>query len=433
QKALSKKNTDLVQTAIARTAPSGFQDVYEDSSGRRKLGAYSQIPGYNNLYAIVEKDAEAAFLAITRNYYSATLWALLFTFMAILLSFVGAGSATRSIRDLVTVTREIASGNFTARALPRSKDEIAELGTSVNHMAGRITALLSNEVEKARYEKELETARMVQSTFFPKQDVRLGPLTATGYYQPATECGGDLWGHYKVDEHRQLLFIADVMGHGAPAALVTAIGYAICQAVASILVDEPNLNSSPSKLLERLNMIIYDAVEGKISMTFFAAMLDFSTGVMTYANAGHNFPVIMTRNPDDARVGKAAKAKPASAYIIPLQLQGTPLGIDRAAEFKEKQTSICAGDLIFLFTDGLIENQLPEGKPMGRKNLIEMLAQWGDQDCFGVKKSALDAATALFGSTNLNDDVTIVVAEIDKNWSKGDSAIETTLVTANNA
>lgn len=413
------KTLPLAAAALSRVAPSGFQDVYLDLRGKERLGAYSQIPGYPNLFVLVQKDAEAAFLVISRNYYSAILWAALFTLISVMLSYIGAGNATGSIRELLVVTREIASGNFSARVRPRTTDEIAELGVSVNHMAAKITDLLSSQVEKARYEKELETARMVQSTFFPKQDVREGPLTVTGFYQPATECGGDLWGHYRVDDTRQLVFIADAMGHGAPSALVTAIGYATCQAVATILVDEPGLNSSPSVLLKRLNRIIFDAVEGKISMTFFAALLDFGEGTITYSNAGHNFPVILTGNAQDERLSKQAKGKEANAHIIPLQLQGTPLGVDRLAEFKEKTVKMVAGDRIFFFTDGLIENHYDNQQPMGRKNLLDLLGKCGDSDCFSIKQSALDAAVNLFGSTNLADDITIVVAEIDPNWGKG--------------
>jgi phosphoserine phosphatase RsbU/P len=415
----SLKGSPLARSAVSRVTPSGFQDVYKDAGGVEKLGAFSQVTGYPNLFVLVEKDANAAFKVIDRSYYSATLWAILFTLVAVMASLLGAGTATKSIKDLLAVTKEISTGNFSARVQLQTTDEIAELGSSVNHMAGKITELMSNQVEKARFEKELETARMVQSTFFPKKDVQEGPLSVTGYYQPATECGGDLWGHYQVSDSKQIVFIADAMGHGAPAALVTAIGYATCQAVATILKDEPSMNASPGKLLERLNRIIYDAVEGKISMTFFGILIDFEAGTATFANAGHNFPVVMTNNNEDGRLSKQAKAKAANAYILPLQLQGTPLGVDREAEYKEKTIKIAAGDRIFFFTDGLIENQLVGQEPMGRKNLLEALSQFGNQDIHNIKQNMLDFATKTFGSVNLADDVTIVVAEISKDWVAG--------------
>jgi serine phosphatase RsbU (regulator of sigma subunit) len=406
----------LASSALSRTAPSGFQDGYKDPRGRERLGAFAQISNYPDLFVLLERDAEAAFLIITRSYYSAFLWAALFTLIAVLASLLGAKSATQSIRDLLNITREFAAGNFNARVHPRTNDEIAELGMSVNHMAGKITELLSTQVEKARYEKELETARMVQSTFFPKKDITHEHLKVTGYYQPATECGGDLWGHYDVSSTKQLVFIADAMGHGAPAALVTAIGYATCQAVATILKDEPNINSSPSKLLERLNTIICEAVDCKISMTFFAILIDFETGVATFANAGHNFPVIMTNNDSDPRLGKQSKSKKSSTYTLSLQLRGTPLGVERDSTYTEKTIVMMPGDRIFLFTDGLIENHYPNNAPIGRKALLDYLSAEGSGSYLTIKEKVLNAATNHFGSTNLADDVTIVVAEISKDW-----------------
>ncbi|MCX6126404.1 MAG: HAMP domain-containing protein, partial [Proteobacteria bacterium] len=163
------KGSPLARVAMSNNSPSGFQDLYVNRHGKERLGAYSQINGYPGLYVLVDRDADAAFMVITKSYYSAFLWASLFTLISVMLSFLAAGSATKSIRELLTVTREISNGNFSARVQPRSRDEIAELGLSVNHMAGKITSLLTSQVERARYEKELETARMVQSTFFPKQ------------------------------------------------------------------------------------------------------------------------------------------------------------------------------------------------------------------------------------------------------------------------
>jgi serine phosphatase RsbU (regulator of sigma subunit) len=424
-KKVNIKKSSVVKSALSRFSPSGFDDLYVDRFGKERLGAYSQVAGYPDLFVIVERDANVAFAAVAKSYYTALLWAALFTLAAMLLSFIGAGSSTRSIKELLAVTKDIAAGNFSSRVQPRTKDEIAELGLSVNNMAGKITELMSSQVEKARFEKELETAKMVQSTFFPRQDINLGPLKVTGYYQPATECGGDLWGHYPVGASKQLVFIADAMGHGAPAALVTAIGYATCQAVATILIDEPHINHSPSKLIERTNKIIFDAVQGKISMTFFAALIDFKEGTITYANAGHNFPVILTDDKTDERIPKASKAKTFNSYAISLKQQGTPLGVDRNSVYEEKSMQIKAGDRIFLFTDGLIENQSALGETLGRKRLIELLQDNGAKSCHEIKSIALESATSIFGSTNLADDVTIVVAEISKKWSKdGDTSGE---------
>src|SRR5690606_8304203 len=105
------------------------------------------------------------------------------------------------------------------------------------------------------------------------------------------------------------------------------------------------------------NRIIYEAVEGKISMTFFASVLDTRRGVLTFANAGHNFPVLLPAEKDDPRGGKMPRSLAKFGDIAPisLKLMGTPLGMDPKAKYRDQTMELKPGDKIFYFTDGLIE------------------------------------------------------------------------------
>ncbi len=406
----------LVRTALGESNPSGFENEYRHANGNRRLGAYFKLPRYD-LTLLVEQDAEAAYLALKKNLLSTALWAGLFVLIAIMFSFLGATGITRGLREVTMATGRIAAGDLLYQIKPRSKDEVGVLAHSVNHMAGKITGLMQSQVDKARFEKELETAKMVQSTFFPKSDINRPELHLTGFYQPASECGGDLWGHYTIDEGIEFVFIADAMGLGAPAALVTAIAYSTTMAVADIVRDRSDFQDSPAKILERLNRIIFEAVQGKISMTFFAAIFDFKQGLVTYANAGHNFPVIIPANPEDPR---AAKQRPTSkksdARPISLKLAGNPLGIAETASFKEQTLALAPGDKFFFFTDGLIECTAPNGEAWGRKHLLEHVAETSSLIPTEMKDQLLGRAFGFFANHPLDDDVTVVVAEINKAW-----------------
>ncbi len=410
----------LIKKALSRRSPSGFLSIFNDNEQNVKIGSFAQVPGRIPLYIIIERDRNAAFQVITRMYVTAALWGALILLLATMASFLAAGSVTKPLRELVSATKKIAAGDFTVQLRPQSNDEVAELGHSVNNMANRIEHLMTSEVEKARFEKELETAKLVQSTFFPKKDIVGTNLSVTGNYQPATECGGDLWGHYHIRNGVELVFIADAMGHGAPAALVTAIAYACCKSVASILDEQVILNPSPAVLLRRLNTIILDAVDGKISMTFFAALFDFNSGEITYANAGHNFPFILTENKADPRLGNKSKSSrsdsPTSA--ITLTLMGNPLGVQREGDYQEKTISMAAGDKIVFFTDGLIENTQHGKPPFTRKMLLESVCRNGDKEIEAIKENIFASGYKIFGQENLQDDVTVVVAQISKTWSK---------------
>jgi phosphoserine phosphatase RsbU/P len=412
------KQNNLLKKALTRREPSGFVDKFLDHTDREKIGSFSQLPGNLPFVVIVERDRAAAFQVVSRVYFSSALWGLLILLLATLMGYLSAGSITKNLRNLVAATYRIATGDFSVRLQPKTRDEVALLSHSVNNMASKIQTLMTSEVEKARFEKELETARLVQSTFFPKHDIKRPHLLLTGSYQPATECGGDLWGHYTIREDVELVFIADAMGHGAPAALVTAIAYAICQSVSKMLTETAGIDASPSQLLNRLNQIIYSAVGGKITMTFFAGLIDFRRGTMTYANAGHNFPFILSANKDDTRLSAAVKraAGSNSTYPITLTLKGNPLGGAPDNEYTEKTMTLVAGDKIVFFTDGLIENCHKGNEPLGRKALIETACSVGLNDPSAIRSALENRGSEIYGTAQLADDVTIVIAEISKQW-----------------
>ncbi len=405
----------LVKSALSGTSPSGFENEYRDTNNRRRLGAYFRLPQFD-LAILVEKDAEAAYQALKASTLSTGLWSIFFILIAIMFSFVGANGITKSLRAVTFATSRIASGDFKHLIEPSSQDEVGALGEAINHMSKKIVDLLHAQVDKARFEKELETAKMVQGTFFPKADIKIGAMSVTGFYQPASECGGDLWGHFTIDEGVEFVFIADAMGHGAPAALVTAMAYSTTMTIADIIKNEPTFRDSPAKILDRLNRIIFEAVRGTISMTFFASVIDLRRGVLTFSNAGHNFPLLIPPNPGDPRGGKSKIAK-GGIQPISLKLMSTPLGMDLDTKYREQSIDLKAGDKIFYFTDGLIECSSPKGEVWGRKYLVEQVTEAAKHGAEEMKDDVLAAAFSFFAQKPLDDDVTVVVAEISKTWA----------------
>ena len=405
----------LLKNALSGNRPSGFEQLYKDGKGKDKVGAYARLQRYP-LVLVIEQDANAATQAVKKTLISTSLWAGLFILMAVMFSFLASSQITKGLRAVTYATGRIAAGDFEHKVPPGSQDEVGALGAAVNNMSRKIVHLMASQVDQARVEKELETAKMVQSTFFPRAAINLSTVRVSGFYTPASECGGDLWGHYTISDGIEFIFIADAMGHGAPAALVTAMAYSTTMTVADIIKHEPSFRDSPGSILERLNRIIYEAVQGSISMTFFASIVDTNKGVLTYANAGHNFPVVVPTSPTDPRLGKTSKDPSKSSNIQPisLKLMGTPLGMDRNSQYKERTIDLVAGDKLFFFTDGLIECTSPKGDAIGRKHLLADVSTFAhlppEEMVSAIKKRAFD----FFAGQALADDITIVVAEIDK-------------------
>ncbi len=393
--------------------PSGFIEEFKNSTDRRRVGSYARLPKFGTTI-LIEQDLESAYEETFRNLINTGLWAVLFILIAIMMAFVGSSSITKGLREVTLATIKIASGDFNYRIFPKTSDEVGALGHSINNMSDRIIQLMQAQVAQVRYEQELETAKMVQSTFFPKKDIQSPFTNITGFYTPASECGGDLWGHFRIDDYREFVFVADAMGHGAPAALVTAMAYSVVMTISDILKDvRSNQVIEPYQVLEKINNIIYYAVEGTISMTAFVMMFDHQKGIVTYANAGHNFPLIVPLSPEDARFPKSkAQSKKFSRNATQIQAVGTLLGISANSQYKQATMEIVVGDKLVLYTDGLIECRSPQGQQWGRKNLTECLLKNIDLEAKLLKDKIVQTAFEFYKKNPLADDITVVVVDI---------------------
>jgi len=429
----SMTSSPLVAKALRAKSGTGAEpeiDMLTDYKYEKGVfvGAYARVPKYDGLTVIVQRDRKKAYATLEEARMEAGLWGVLFFLMAVMLSYLGASQITKGLVQVTKATNRIASGDFSYRLQPKTRDEVGILGHAVNTMSERIVGLMKTQVDKAKIEQELETAKMVQSTFFPKHDIVAGPVKLAGFYQPATQCGGDLWGHFTVRPGVELAYIADAMGHGAPAALVTAMAYSTCMTISDLMRDNPQLSGSPAKLLDRMNRIILEAVGGSISMTAFVVLIDTNTGKMTYSNAGHNFPAIVPLNADDHR-SKKKKEGATKPSPISLQLRGVPLGIDAGAEFVEKTIDLVAGDRIFMFTDGLIECSSPQGTVWGRKIMLEEIVEVATsiKDCGSaeMRDEITRRAFSFFGNIPLADDVTVLVIELSKSWTASETSDQT--------
>lgn len=406
------KNYGLVMKALAEKQPQGFSDRYRGAgSSQEWLGAYFRIPRYD-LVVIAQQDRKVAYSDIDESVLSAFKWGGLFLALAVLVSYLGAEGVTKKMRMVTAATQRIAAGDFNTRLGLRSQDEVGVLSASVDAMANRIQFLLQAQVRQAERDRDLETARAVQETLFPKKTRHQDVLVVSGFSIPASETGGDWWGHYSTGDGVEYVFVADAMGHGVPAALVTAVAYSSCMTLAHMLA-EANQIYSPGEILERVNRVLYEAVEGTISMTFFCLMVDYHEGKITFANAGHNFPVLIPADPDDDRIKRKSRTLKSISdrYPLSLRVSGTILGVEKDVSFKEKSLELRPGDKFFLFTDGLVECKSPSGGMWGRKVMLEKVMARCDLPPEELVESIKVDAFGFFQNVPREDDLTIVAAE----------------------
>ena len=222
-------------------------------------------------------------------------------------------------------------------------------------------------------------------------------LNFSHVYKPALSVSGDFFDVHNLGESTAGVFIADVMGHGARSALVTAILYTMLQGLEQKVQD-------PARLLELINQrfsSIAVRTDEMLFVTAFYMLLDTRTGTMHYASAGHPAPLVVSRSKHSVR---------------PLLNEGefgSGLGLQPDGQYTFRSAPLVDGDSIVLFTDGVTEAMSPQGEEFGEERLSEILLNAIDRGGESDLTQVVVAELHSFMNTELaQDDICIVSAEI---------------------
>jgi serine phosphatase RsbU (regulator of sigma subunit) len=200
--------------------------------------------------------------------------------------------------------------------------------------------------ERERIEQELRVARLIQQTLLPKHVPDLPGYQLAAYYQPAREVGGDFYDFLELDNGHLGLVVGDVTDKGVPAAIVMATTRTMLRASAQRL-------DSPGEVLKRVNDVIVRDIPPNMFITCLYAILDLQTGLLRYANAGHDLPYRRRRTSNG---GGGAEE---------LRATGMPLGLLPGMSYEEKEIVLERGDSVLFYSDGLVEAHDPQRDMFG--------------------------------------------------------------------
>ena len=203
--------------------------------------------------------------------------------------------------------------------------------------------------ERERIEQELRVARLIQQTLLPKHVPDVAGYQLAAYYQPAREVGGDFYDFLELDEDHLGLVVGDVTDKGVPAAIVMATTRTMLRASAQRL-------DSPGEVLKRVNDVIVRDIPPNMFITCLYAILDLKSGVLRYANAGHDLPYRRRSTSHGAGGGGGAEE---------LRATGMPLGLLPGMSYEEKEIILQRGDTVLFYSDGLVEAHDPHREMFG--------------------------------------------------------------------
>jgi len=387
----------LFEKAAASATLSGAAE-FSLESGERFLGSYFK-PGFGItvLARTPWKIAMAATYAVREKFILIGAMAI---GGAILFALLFAKSISSPIQSLYEATREVASGNFNLRLSSSSSDEIGALTGSFEVMSRKIVELIEERMKQVQLENELAITSTLQKNLFPPTSMTIGPVRVESFYKAAAQCGGDWWGYF-TSGGRLCVMIADATGHGLPSALITAAARSCFSVMYKLAQEDPEFSFSPAAMLEYANRVINEAAHGNIMMTFFVATIDLQAGEMVYSSAGHNPPWLFQRN------GGSFKLK---SLVAKGQRLGEAMDF---RDFEEVKVPINPGDILFTYTDGLLEGKNPGGEQYGKKRSRKMIESTLSQG----PREVVDQLIADFmqhnGDKMLDDDVTLAVVQFN--------------------
>ncbi len=244
-------------------------------------------------------------------------------------------------------------------------------------------------IEKERVQKELQIARSIQQSFLLNEPMQINKLETAFKNIPSSEVGGDYYDIIKRDDNCTIFTINDIAGHGIPASLLMST-------FRTHFVYQITKNKSIYETIASVNDLLARTTDAKHFVTSFTCLLDTGAMRLSYINAGHNPPFIIRGD-----------------ETIKLDRRSIAVGWFPDVQFKEVEEPLFPGDLMVLYTDGIIEAETPSGQDFGLKRFIDLVRLHGHQSAQQLKETVIQQLQAFVGCPSYVDDITFIIIKLD--------------------
>ncbi len=300
-----------------------------------------------------------------------------------------------AVDDLSGAARQIAAGNFAWRTPVRSKDQLGDLSCNFNEMVIALEGLRKQEAAALRLESELQVARSVQEFLFPQVAPVVRSATVAGRTRAARTVGGDLYDFFDLGKGGIGILCADISGKGIPAALMMANLQAVARAHLGNTIDI--VAPRAGHFVEALNQELTGRFGDNRYATLFWAEYNADTSVLTYVNAAHPSPIVIS----------------SAGEIERLDSDSFPIGMFANARYTAKEIQIRPGSRVVIFSDGVTDAQNRVEQEFGEERLIACCRTLAAAiNAEGVADGLMNAVAEWSSGTDPFDDTTVVVVDV---------------------
>ncbi len=265
--------------------------------------------------------------------------------------------------------------------------DFADLQITIDRTLSHMTEwreALSSRDKLVALQNELNVASQIQQSILPTEFPKGSGYEIYASMEPARNVGGDFFDVLTLDAGMVGLAIADVSDKGVPAALFMMSSRTLLKGSA-IGIGEPG------QVLSEVNDLLHEDNDTGMFVTILYAVYSSSTGELTYANGGHNSPLLVHAD--------------GTSSLLPLT-GGIALGVVPELEYQQQTVRLAPGEFVFLYTDGVTEAMNAEGEEFGVERLQDVFAAGPPEDPKAANEAVFEAVSEFAGDTDQSDDIT---------------------------
>ena len=341
------------------------------------------VEGYCIIAAMPE--AEAVFMRDASLYTSifmqVIIFATLFVFVYILIKKV----IINNLQKINDTLGKITKGDLNVTVDVRSNQEFSSLSDDINSTVSTLKRYIAEAA--ARIDKELEYAKQIQLSALPTNFPDGEDYNIYAQMIAAKEVGGDFYDFYKLNDTTVAFLAADVSGKGIPAAM-------FMMTAKTIIKDLAESGMAVNDIFTKANEKLCENNESGMCVTAWMGILDIPTGKMQFANAGHNPPLLKRAN------GSFEYLKTRAGFVL--------AGME-GVRYRVGELTLCPGDRLFLYTDGVPEATNTENKLYGENRLLDFMNQNAGVDAVALLPALKSNIDEFVGEAPQFDDITMLM------------------------
>ena len=397
-------------TSIGITPPTEMLEgktatkIYTDSlidgitdASEEYMYVFKFVEGYCIIAAMPE--AEATFMRDASVYTSVfmqiIIFATLFVFIYVLIKRV----IINNLKKINTSLGRITGGDLNVTVDVRANEEFASLSDDINSTVATLKRYIAEAA--ARIDKELEYAKQIQLSALPTNFPSGEEYNIYAQMIAAKEVGGDFYDFYKLNENTVAFLVADVSGKGIPAAM-------FMMTAKTIIKDLAESGMPVNEIFTKANKKLCENNESGMFVTAWMGILDIPSGNLKFANAGHNPPLLKRAD------GTFEYLKTRAGFVL--------AGME-GVKYRTNEITLCNGDRLFLYTDGVPEATNENNELYGEDRLLSFMNKNSTLNATKLLPKLKNNIDKFVGSAPQFDDITMLMFDYKAN--KGEIYVET--------